>query len=96
MRRIVQVREEVRKKIRESLLNGLREVLPDALIRETCAEELAGMRERILVPLAMIGYWVAAALSRERSFAAVWNDAQDGLALGYLAFTNGGGSSQRN
>ena len=72
MRRIGQVREEVRRKIQGSLLNAVREVLPDARIRELCAEELSGMRERILVPTAMIWYWVAAGLSRERSFASVW------------------------
>src|SRR5206468_1583219 len=39
--------------------------------------------ERILVPLAMIWYWVAAGLSRERSFASVWNDMWIPVATSY-------------
>ena len=74
MTKIGRIREDVRTKIRESLLNTLRDVLPDEFILELCVKELAGLRERILAPLAMLWYWVAAGLSREKSFAAVWSD----------------------
>lgn len=85
MRSIGRIEPGVRQKVRESLLDAVREVLPDELIRKLCAEELRGMRERVLVPIAMLWYWVAAALNRERAFAGVWADFWMPVAMHYPA-----------
>ena len=83
MTKIGKIRADVRKKIQASLLNSLREVLPDAKIRALCKEELSDMRERVLVPIAMIWFWVGAALNREKSFAAEWQELWSPVAAAY-------------
>jgi len=85
--KIGRVRAEVRKKIQESLLTSLRDALPDERILEICREEFSKLRGRVLVPLAMVWYCVAAALSREKSFAAVWHDLWMPVSVAYPKVT---------
>lgn len=80
---IGKINAEVREKIEGSLLNAVREVLPDARIEALCAAELEGTRKRVLPPIAMIWYWVGTGLDRDRSLDACWLTLWPGVAAAF-------------
>ena len=64
--------EPVRRKIEESQLNALRELLPDSAIVQACRDAGHEFRRRLLTPVVTVFHMIAAALWPEKSFQAAW------------------------
>jgi hypothetical protein len=64
--------EAVRRKIEESQLNALRELLPDSAIVQACRDAGHKFRRRLLTPVVTVFHMIAAALWPEKSFQAAW------------------------
>jgi len=58
--------------LEESLLTVVREELPNEVIEQACRKAGYAYRKRLLTPVTNLLCWIAAALNRESSFAAVW------------------------
>jgi len=58
--------------LEESLLTVIREELSNEVIEDACRKAGYSFRKRLLTPVTTCLYWIAAALNREESFAAVW------------------------
>ncbi|MFH0963671.1 MAG: IS4 family transposase, partial [Planctomycetota bacterium] len=72
--------EAIRRRMKEGQLNVLRELLPDRVIHEACAQMGHAYRERLLPPIVMVFHYLYAALWPEDSFQAA--AAAGGLAVG--------------
>ena len=78
--------ESVRRKIEESQLCALRELLPDSAIHGSCARCGYEYRRRLLTPVVVVFHMIAAALWPEKSFQAAWQSlGHGGSSSGRLA-----------
>jgi len=66
--------KEKRKELEESQLNGLRELLPNKVIKQLCNECNYLFRNRILTPIVIVFHMIGAAISREGSFQSAWHN----------------------
>jgi hypothetical protein len=64
--------ESVRRKIEESQMNALRDILPDSEIISACRELGHEFRRRLLTPVVTVFHMVAASLCPEKSFRSAW------------------------
>ena len=64
--------KEERERLESTQLNGLRELLPDKVIKEICEECEYYFRTRLLTPLVTIFHMIGAAISRDGSFQSAW------------------------
>lgn len=63
----------VREELISSQLNAVRELLPNAVIKDLCQEAGYYFRSRRLCPLVTIFHMIGAAISREGSFQSAWH-----------------------
>jgi len=66
--------EAVRRRLEETQLNAVRELLTDKVITTICSECGYYFRERIFTPLVTIFHMIGAAISREGSFQSSWHN----------------------
>jgi hypothetical protein len=64
--------ESVRRKIEESQMNALRDILPDERILSACRAAGHEFRRRLLTPVVTVFHMIAAALWPEGSFRSAW------------------------
>ena len=64
--------EEIRRRLRQSPLGAVREMLPDSAILEACRACHHEFRRRQYDPVVTVLHYLAQALQREESFAATW------------------------
>jgi Transposase DDE domain len=64
--------EQVREEIESGQLNGLRELLPNGVIKGICEECGYYFRTRLLTPLITIFHMISAGINREGSFQSAW------------------------
>lgn len=65
--------EQVREQLESGQLNAVREILPDHVIEQICAECQYYFRARLLTPLVVIFHMISAGISREGSFRSAWH-----------------------
>ena len=70
--------KEERERLESTQLNGLRELLPDKVIKEICEECEYYFRTRLLTPLVTIFHMIGAAISRDGSFQSAWQGIGEG------------------
>lgn len=66
--------KEVRGRLESTQLNGVRELLPDKIIKQICKECEYYFRTRLLTPFVTIFHMIGAAISREGSFQSAWHN----------------------
>jgi hypothetical protein len=66
--------EEIRRRLRQSPLGAVRDLLPDRAILEACHACGHRFRRRQYDPVVTVLHYLAQALQREESFAATWHD----------------------
>jgi len=66
--------KEERNRLESTQLNGLRELLPDRVIKQICDECEYYFRIRLFTPLVTIFHMLGAAISREGSFQSAWHN----------------------
>ena len=76
--------------LEKSLLTVIREELPNEVIEGACRKAGYPFRKRLLTPVTTCLYWIAAALHREESFAAVWQTLWSPAAGNFSALASRG------
>jgi hypothetical protein len=71
--------EEIRRKLRATTLNSIRETLPDAAVEEACRQAGLVFRNRLIPPVVTVLHMVLAAFWPEASFAASWQVIWDSM-----------------
>ena len=71
--------QAIRKKLEETTLSSVREVLPDRAVHEACAAAGHAYRRRLLTPVVTVLHVVMAAIWPEESFAASWQVIWDAM-----------------
>lgn len=64
--------ESVRRKIEESQMNALRDILPDSDVLAACRDAGHEFRARLLTPVVTVFHMIAAAVWPEKSFRSAW------------------------
>jgi hypothetical protein len=75
--------EEIRSRLRETLLAAVRQMLPDAAVLEACREADHTFRRRLYDPVVTVLHYLAQAIQRESSFAATWQELWAPLAADF-------------
>ena len=66
--------EEIRTRLRQTPLGGVRQMLPDSAILDACQACKHRFRRRRYDPVVTVLHYLAQAFQREESFAATWHD----------------------